>query len=304
MIAPEILRRVLRPDDADWPRALDDLDPAPERLRIAGRLPDLDRAVAIVGTRAAETEALDFAYDLAGDLSRAGCPIVSGGARGIDAAAHEGALAAGGTTVAFLATGLRVPYPPEHRDLFARIVANGAIVSEHGDDTPPRAGRFLERNRLIAALARAVVVVQAPARSGALSTAAWAARLERAVFVVPQAPWEPRGAGCLALLARGAAVCTRARDVLSVAAPEPRGTVPGPVRKSENTKDSSDLDADGRRVLDAIGARARYVDEVVRRSAIPVDRVQRALLGLLLLGEIEERGPGRYGPCGRRPKRL
>jgi DNA processing protein len=126
MIAPEILRRVLRPDDADWPRALDDLDPAPERLRIAGRLPDLDRAVAIVGTRAAETEALDFAYDLAGDLSRAGCPIVSGGARGIDAAAHEGALAAGGTTVAFLATGLRVPYPPEHRDLFARIVANGA----------------------------------------------------------------------------------------------------------------------------------------------------------------------------------
>lgn len=299
MLPADVTIRELPLRDSPWSDALARLPDAPSRLFVAGALPALDRAVAIVGTRAADDDALDFAHDLAADLGRAGCVIVSGGARGIDAAAHEGALAVGAPTLAVLATGFGRPYPPEHRDLFTRIARAGALVSEH-EDVQPHGGRFLQRNRLVAALATVVVVAQAPLRSGAMSTAAWAGRLEKPVLAVPYAPWDPRGAGCLALLARGSRVCTRARDVLSVAAPEPGGLVPRAGDDTENGNDYADLDADGRRTLHAVGGRTRHVDEIARRAAIPVQRVQRALLTLLLLGLIEERGVGRYARCGRR----
>lgn len=304
MIARDIPRSVVVPGDPAWPRPLDRLREPPDRLHVAGELPDLERAVAVVGTRVPDAEAYDFTYDLAGDLARAGWVVVSGGARGIDAAAHAGALAAGGRTVAVLATGLRHPYPKEHRSLFDRIARSGALVSEHDGVVAPHAGRFLERNRIVAALSCAVVVTQAPSRSGALNTASWARQLEIPVFAVPYPPWDPLGAGCVRLLASGATVCTRARDVLSVAAPEPGGQSAGEATRAENKCDYSDLDDDGRRVRQAMGTRARHVDEIARRAAIPVARVQRALLTLLLLGEIEERGAGRYGPCGRRQRDL
>ncbi len=284
----------LCPDDAAWPAGLLQLSNPPAGLRIAGVLAPLGRAVAVVGTRHADDDGLDFARRLGFELTEAGCVVVSGGARGINRAAHEGALEAGGPTVAVLATGFGRPYPPGHGPLFERIARAGALVSEHPDDTPPRAGRFLERNRLVAAMTRLVVVVQAPVRSGALSTAAWARRLGRPVFAVPASPWDPRGAGCLALLRQGGAICTRARDVLSVAAlglgePPRRGSC-----LTENSSRSVDLDADGKAVMSSLGPRGRHVDEIARTVGLPVARVQHALLELRLLGLIKEQGSGRY----------
>ena len=302
MITSDVPRITLARGERGYPSELERLPSPPEILRVAGALPSLERAVAIVGTRNPDPEARELAHDLACDLAGAGVVVISGGARGIDAAAHEGALAAGGRTIAVLATGLSVPYPRNHGPLFARIAEDGgALVCEH-DEPTPHAGRFLQRNRIIAALSRAVVVVQAPTRSGALNTAGWANELAIPVFAVPYAPWDARGEGCVALLARGARVCTRARDVLSVAAPEPGDPFETRVGSHEKKRDYSDLDADGRRVLAIVGPRARHVDEIAQRAAIPVERAQRALLGLLLLGAVEEHGASRYRACGSRTR--
>src|SRR5690606_22400838 len=152
----------------------------------------LERSVAIVGTRTPDPEAAELARDLAYELGQAGCVVLSGGARGIDAAAHEGALDAGSPTVAVLATGLASAYPPTHGALFGRIANRGALLTESDDEAAPQAYRFLRRNALLAALAKVVVVVQAPIRSGALSTAAHARRLGRDLLAVPWAPFDVR----------------------------------------------------------------------------------------------------------------
>lgn len=252
-----------------------------------------------MGTRYADEEAILFTRGLARDLAAAGLTVISGGAYGIDAAAHEGALEASGRTVAVLATGFREAYPPRHGPLFGRIAENGALVTEAPDDQRPFPGLFLERNRLIAALADSVVVVQAPSRSGALSTASWARRLDRALLAVPAAPWDPRGEGCLRLLREGANVCTSARDVLSVRSPEADSFLSEPRDAVGNAPDLAGLDENERAVLALLDRRQRYPDEIARKSGIPVSRVQRALLTLKLRGLAEERGDGRYAKTAR-----
>lgn len=292
-------RRELFGSHPEYPVALQALPDPPASLHVEGQLGDLTRAVAIVGTRRVDEEGALLARSLAADLTRAGCTIVSGGAAGIDAAAHEGALEAGGRTVAVLAGGLDRLYPARHSGLFSRIRQAGAVVSEHEDLVRPDAFRFLHRNRIIAALGVATVVVQAPFRSGALSTAAWARKLGRPVFAVPHAPWDPRGEGCLALLRSGAAVCTRARDVLVVApfgGAEPPSV---PRRVIENTSSFADLDATSRAVLEALGARPRHVDELTEATGLPAAAVQRTLLALVLRAEVVERGVGRYARAHR-----
>jgi DNA processing protein len=286
--------REMTPDDPEWPESLADLEDPPLWLRIAGSLPPLSNSVAIVGTRAADDEAVEFTRRLSVELSAAGCTIVSGGAYGIDAAAHQGALEVSGHTVAVLATGLREAYPGRHGPLFGRIARRGALLTEAPDHQGIHAGLFLRRNRLVAALARVVVVVQAPKKSGALSTAAWAGQVGRPVLAVPSAPWEPRGEGCLHLLRSGAKICTSARDVLSLRSIEGD---PGPwetAESDENRRNSNKLDEDECKVLGILGSRPRHADEVARRSGLPVSRVQRALLTLALQGIVEERGNGRY----------
>lgn len=273
-----------------WPAGLDDLPDAPSRIRVAGRLPPIAAAVAIVGTRHADVEALAFARALACDLASAGATVISGGARGVDRAAHEGALDAGRPTVAVLATGFDLAYPSGHAALFATIADTGALVTEASDGTPPLPPLFLQRNRLIAALAETVVVVQAPARSGALSTAAWARRLGRRLFAVPGAPWDPRAEGCLWLLRRGAQVCTSASDVLSVR-PAPAAGAPAPrSRKRNNSPDIAMLDEDGQIVLNALGSRGRHPDELASSLGLAVARVQGILLALELSGFVREAG--------------
>jgi len=295
----------LAPDDPTFPSQLGDLRDPPACLWVAGRLPSLDRAVvSIVGTRRADPEAVDFTRALSRDLARAGLVVVSGGARGIDAAAHRGALEAGGATVVVLPGGLDAPYPLENRSLFEEVVRTGALVTELPAATPPLRGRFLERNRIVAALGHAVVVVQAPARSGALSTAAHAQRLGRPLFAVPSAPWDPRGLGCLGLLRAGASVCTSARDVLSVPAFGAQLELPALAATDEKSCISRSVDVDGCRVLSLLGARPRHADELARRLALPIERVQRVLLALLLDGLVELRGGGGYvrRPCPGSPK--
>jgi DNA processing protein len=279
----------------EYPEQLGELDAPPVHLRVLGSFDSAAPMVSIVGTRRADPEAMAFAHALAGALAREGQTIVSGGAIGIDAAAHEGALAVGGATIAVLASGFRPAYPSRNAELFGRIATmGGGLISEMPDGTPPQDFRFLRRNELVAALGHSLVVVQAPRVSGASSTAAAASRLGRHVFSVPASPWDLRGEGCLELLKRGARICVSAAEVLSVCPPgRPFGGFSGAPAHfaSDGINDLSD---DEQQVLGLVGARPRHVDEIVRATGLAVERVQQVLLLLLLSGRVDERDGGRY----------
>lgn len=276
---------------------LADLRDAPCVFRIVGSLSPLTRTLAIVGTRRADEEALDFAHDLGRRAALEGIVVVSGGAKGIDRAAHEGALDGGGRTLVVLPTGLDAPYPPEHGALFERVAASGCLLTEVDDGQAPAPPRFLNRNRLIAALGDGTVVVQAPRRSGALSTAAVARKLGRPVFAVPASPWDPRGYGNLALLRQGARICAAPGDVLSEAAPPGGGRRSNFASESEEPIDFSNLTESEQTILAHLGGRARHPDEVSQRTGIPASEVQRSILQLLVRGWIEERPGGRVRRC-------
>jgi DNA processing protein len=284
---------ILERGGAQWPAGLDRLAELALRLRVAGELP-VTPGVAIVGTRHADAEGRAFTARLAAELVAAGEWIVSGGALGIDAAAHQGALEAGGVTVAVLATGLASAYPPRHAELFGEIARRGALVTEAADSWAPHAGLFLARNRLIAALAWAVVVVQAPLPSGALSTAAWAKQLQVPVLAVPGSPWDPRAAGCLSLLAGGSLICTCARDVLSLRPPGPRPASPVSPVEAEKSCNHLQMDDEVQRLVAMLGRTALHPDELAARLALPPARLQAALLQAQLDGSVTRTPDGRY----------
>jgi DNA processing protein len=197
----------------DFPQALAALDPPPPLIWVRGRAELLDRpCVAIVGARVASAAGQRFARGLASDLGQAGQVIVSGLARGIDAAAHEGGLPTG--TAAVLGGGVDDVYPSEHASLYARIAEQGCIVSESEPGRAAVARDFPRRNRIIAGLSRAVVVVEAEFRSGSLITARLAAEQGREVLAVPGSPLDPRAKGTNDLIRQGAAICESAEDVL------------------------------------------------------------------------------------------
>lgn len=288
-------RTVLSPDNPVWPAALADLPDPPLQLEIAGSLPDLSQAVAIVGTRRADLWGEQFTRRLARELAEAGCVVISGGAVGIDTEAHLGALEGGGASVAVLPTGLAEPYPSKNRSLFHKLTESGCLLSEVSGTCPGYASVFLARNRLVAALARVVVVTQAPICSGALSTAAHARALGRPLLAVPSAPDVPRGQGCLELLASGAGICRGAKDVLSLAAPGQVETLPGRPRRPKKGKRNQELGEDESALLRALDRGPLDADELCQAAALPAPRVQRAILMLLLSGVIQEVGGGRYG---------
>lgn len=209
--------RALCRDDADYPHWLARIHEPPSPLWVHGRLPadGGPRSVAIVGARAATPLGLSFARTLAADLAAAGLTIVSGLARGIDTAAHQGALDANGRTVAVLGSALDCVYPPENRPLAEAIARSGALVSEFPPGTRPWKANFPRRNRTIAGLTRALVVVEAGRKSGALLTAAAALAEGREVMAVPGHPALPGAAGTNALLRDGAALVRDAGDVLA-----------------------------------------------------------------------------------------
>src|SRR5882762_900873 len=194
--------------DRDYPHLLRDLSSPPDPLWMRGELLPAP-TVAIVGTRTPSLAAKRYARDLAFRLARSGVTVWSGGAKGIDAAAHAGALDAGGLSVAVIGTGLDHCYPDEHAALYEEIVlTGGAVVSPFERSRHASLITFPQRNGVLAALTQATVVVQAPLKSGARSTAAFARRLRRPLFVVPTSPWDRRGAGNLAELELGATLLT------------------------------------------------------------------------------------------------
>jgi len=211
-------QRVLTPAAEDWPtEALRGLSDPPCALFVRGRFPGpAEVGVALVGTRDATPYGLRAAREIAADLARAGPWVVSGFAVGVDGAAHEGALEGGGATLAVLGCGLDHAYPLAHADLKEEVVAKGCLLSEYPPGTAPRKWFFPQRNRLVAALSAAVVVVEAPARSGALITARLGLDLGREILAVPGSIFGAKRAGCHRLLRQGAALCEGAADVLAL----------------------------------------------------------------------------------------
>lgn len=287
--------RLLCPGDAGWPPSLDDLPAPPIALWIRGKseLASLaERSVAVVGSRAATSYGVTVAAELAAGLADAGWSTISGGAYGIDAAAHRGSLAAGGATVAVLACGVDVPYPRGHDALFASILETGVLVSEWPPGCAPMRHRFLTRNRVIAALGRGTVVVEAALRSGALRTARDAEALCRPLMAVPGPVTSAMSAGCHELLRREGTICvTRPEEVVEAVGRIGDDLAPqlfGP----ELVRDG--LAPDVRRVLDAVPARRpATTDAIVRTSGLAPATVRPAL-GSLVAAGLVERVDGAY----------
>jgi DNA processing protein len=273
--AVEADTRFVCPGDPEWPAGLETLDlaqvagsaaagPPPIGLWVRGE-PDLAevtrRSVAVVGSRAATEYGVRVAADLAADLAMAGWTVVSGAAYGIDAAAHRGAIAAGGPTVAVLACGVDVVYPRGHATLLHRVAGVGLIVSELPPTSTPTRPRFLARNRLIAAMTLGTVVVEAAPRSGALNTATWASEQGRAVLAVPGPVTSAMSAGCHTLVRRGVAtLVTDAAEVVDMVGE--LGSDAAAERPGE-TRPWDDLAPDSRDVLEAMPARgAATVDDL------------------------------------------
>lgn len=278
--------RLVTPVDAEWPVQLDDLgDHAPLVLWVRGETGLLGRlrpSVAIVGARAATSYGDHVALELSAELAGEGIPIVSGGAYGIDGAAHRAALNVGGLTVALLAGGADRAYPAGHSEMIHRIARGGLVVSEAPCGSAPTKWRFLQRNRLIAALTDATVVVEAGWRSGSLNTAGHAAALSRALGAVPGPITSAASAGTHRLLRECGAMCiTSAADVRELL-----GLAGGAVGRAL-IDDGRPRTDDAARVRDALSTRAwRDAADLARRCGMAVSEVE-AILGLLALeGEV------------------
>lgn len=294
--------RFVVPGDDEWPGQVDDLafaEPGTEGggaplglwARGPGRLDALSRSVAIVGSRSATTYGCDVAAEIAAGCGAAGWAVISGAAVGIDIAAHRGVLAAGGPTAAVLACGADKVYPQAHEQLVTHLAAEHLVLSETVPGGAPFKHRFLTRNRVIVALARGTVVVEAAARSGALNSAGWAARLNRPVLGVPGPVTSAASEGVHALLRSGrATVVTCAADVLdAVAAMGEHGTEPP--RGGERATDR--LGRRERLVLEAVPAvRAAAPDSIARVAGLGPGEVSAALDELALGGLVEPDGPG------------
>lgn len=273
-------QRFLTPGDAEWPFADGAPDPPCAWLFAAGQpLPDGGSPVAVIGGRRASPLRRAAARELAATLATAGCPVVSGGAAGVDTAAHQGALAAGGHTVAVLGCGLDVVYPRGNATLLARLRTAGTLLGELPPGTPPRPNHFIPRNRLIAALTVAVVVVEARTRSGSLSTArAAATRGSGRVLAVPGAPWDEGAAGCNDLIRDGATLIRGASDVLAeLRLPDPVQTTPAAAAPT--------LPPDAAAILEALAdGQAITPARLARDTGLAVGALAAALLELELAG--------------------
>ncbi|HBJ38288.1 MAG TPA: DNA-protecting protein DprA [Planctomycetaceae bacterium] len=256
-----------------YPQSLQELPDAPPILFVGGELKPCDAlAVAIVGTRHATAYGRSQAEKIAYGLAKAGITIVSGMARGIDSAAHQGAIDAGGRTIAVFGCGLGHIYPPENADLSRRIADNGAVVSEFHPQTKPHSGTFPQRNRLISGLSHATLVIEAPERSGSLITARTAYEQGREVLALPGAVTSRASQGTNLLIRDGATLIRNVDDILECL---------GPLAQPVPTSDGRDvhrpaealLNDRERLVLDAIATEATAIDNIVQTCGLPVPQV-------------------------------
>ena len=267
-----------------YPSMLAELDDAPPLLIAEGDLGLLEKAcVAIVGARNASAAACRFARGLAHDLGREGVVVVSGLARGIDTAAHDGALETG--TIGVIAGGIDVFYPPENEARQKTMFERGLVVAEMPPGTEPRARHFPYRNRIIAGLCAGTVVVEAAPRSGSLITARLAAEMGREVMAVPGSPLDPRAQGCNQLIRDGATLVQNAADVTEAIQPS-RTHVASP--RFDYQPQAEQFDGEAVETIEALlGPSPVPVDEIIRLSGAPSGAVQMALLELDLAGRLE-----------------
>lgn len=295
--------------DESYPESLYVVEDSPPILSILGDPAILAKPqVAIVGARNASLNARKFTHQLAADLVKAGFVITSGMARGIDTAAHEGALAAGGQTVAVLAGGVDVIYPRENAKLYEQIKKRGCIVGENPIATQPSAQLFPRRNRIVSGLSRAVVVVEASERSGSLITARMALEQGREVLAVPGYPGDPRASGPNKLIREGALLIRHAEDVMEALSgwqlPQPEqsqlleeeelfAALPDDKEANDIQEYSTQSDAQNlnQEILELLSGEPLAIDELIRACHVSVSELNTALLAMELAGEIE-RLPG------------
>jgi DNA processing protein len=274
--------RIVIQTDEEYPASLREIYDPPIVLYVKGSIGAKDRnAVAMVGSRQTTHYGIETARKLAYQLAYVGVTVVSGGARGIDTAAHQGALAAKGRTLCVLGTGINIVFPPENKDLFDRIADHGGVISQFPFNRNGDKQSFAIRNRIVAGMTLGTVVVEADLHSGALITANFATEYGRQVFAVPGRIDSPRSKGCHDLIKKGAKLCEGAEDILSEfeylfpssnrpPSPGETGTLPA-LELSENEQ----------KVLDALRTDDETsIDEVIRKSGLPSSAVSVALLSL------------------------
>jgi DNA processing protein len=272
--------RIVIPADDDYPEMLRQIYDPPIALYVKGTLTAKDKnAVAMVGSRLTTPYGQQTARRLAYQLAYVGVTVVSGGARGIDTAAHQGALSAKGRTIAVLGNGINLVFPPENVGLFERMTAQGAVITQFPFNRRADKQSFPIRNRIVAGMTMGTVVVEANLASGALITANMAVENGRQVFAVPGRIDSPQSKGCHELIKKGAKLCESAEDILSefeyLFPTSSRGT-----NSPAGTLPALELSDHERRVYEAVGETEDSIDEVIRRSGLPASTVSVALLGL------------------------
>jgi DNA processing protein len=282
--------------DANYPPRLLTIPDPPPLLYVAGSLHASDElAIAVVGARRGTAAGRLVTERLASGLAGSGFTIVSGLARGVDAAAHRGALAAGGRTVAVLGCGLGRTYPPEHQQLRDEIEEHGAVVSELSLDAPPHSGHFPRRNRIISGLSFGVIVTEAAIDSGSLITARLAADQGREVFAVPGFVNEETSRGTHALIKEGATLVEQAQDVIDVIAPQLEPAIRSRVSAARSPHvPVENFGNHERLVYDALSYEPLTVDHLLERTRLPVPSVMASLLSLELRRRVRQLPGQRY----------
>ena len=280
-------------DQPDYPALLGQLDSAPPILTWRGDLALAARpCVAMVGARNASAAAVKLARDFASGLAEAGFTVVSGLARGIDGAAHEGAFP---HTIGVIASGIDIAYPPQHAELQERIASEGLLLAEQPPGTEPRGSHFPSRNRIIAGLAGGTLVVEAAVKSGSLITARLAGEAGREVMAIPGSPLEPRSHGCNHLIREGAVLVQEPGDVaelLSTFDGQPRSTFREPAHGFDYTPEDL-AQAEPAEIAGLLTTAPVAVDELIRQSGTSAAAVQLALLELEIAGQLERHAGGR-----------
>lgn len=273
--------RVVIQTDDEYPPLLRQIYDPPLVLYIKGALLSKDKnAVAMVGSRMTTHYGVEVTRKLAYQLAYLGVTVVSGGARGIDSAAHQGALSAKGRTVAVLGTGINLVFPPENAELYERIATNGAVLTQFPFNRPGDKQTFPIRNRLVAGMTLGTVVVEANLTSGALITANFANEYGRQVFAVPGRIDSPRSKGCHNLIKNGAKLCEGAEDILSeFEDPFPPSNKP-PSAAEPGVLAALELSENEQKVYDALSSEEISIDDAIRKSGLPPSAVSVALLSL------------------------
>lgn len=273
--------RIVSHADPEYPELLRQIYDPPFVLYVKGALSPKDKnSVAIVGSRMTTPYGIESARRLAYQLAYVGVTIVSGGARGIDTAAHQGALTGKGRTVVVLGTGINLVFPPENIELFERIAANGAIITQFPFNRPADKQTFPIRNRIVGGMTLGTLVVEANMTSGALITANFAIEYGRQVFAVPGRIDSPRSKGCHDLIKKGAKLCESAEDILSEFEYLFPATNRPPTASETGVLPALELSTNEQQVYDCLDHEELNIDEVIRKTGLPSSAVSVALLSL------------------------